>query len=149
MLVNLFLDAQRQPSKDPTKKQKNEEVATRCTTCSSSKNQQVGTSSQDAANTNTLQVPQYRVIGSSIIDPFDLGKKNHRQDRGSCIKRMYYFQRWKPRTTKSRKHISHFTVADPKQIPQSQQIPGHCLLCPQQFFTNQKFQMHAHYERLH
>ena len=43
---------------------------------------------------------------------------------------MYSLQRWKPRTVKAKKHISHFTVADPQQIPQSQQVPGHCLLCP-------------------
>ena len=61
---------------------------------------------------------------------------------------MYSLQRWKPRSIKFRKHISHFTVADPHQIPKSQQISGLCLLCPQQFFSNQKFCTHAHYQHL-
>ena len=57
--------------------------------------------------------------------------------------------RWKPRSIKSKKHMSHFTVANPHQIPPSQQIPGYYLLCPQQYYTIQKFRMHAHYEHLH
>ena len=89
------------------------------------------------------------MIGSAIITHFDLGKKSHQKERSAKKKRMYSLMRWKPQSVKSRKHMSHFTVADPNQMPASQEIPGYYLLCPQQYFTNQNFRMHAHYQCLH
>ena len=104
------------------------------------RSQQVGTSAANPTHDNTLEVLKYRVIGSAIITHFDLGKKSHQKERSAKQKRMYSLMRWKPQSVKSRKHMSHSTVADPNQMPASQEIPGYYLLCPQQYFTKSKFQ---------
>ena len=92
--------------------------------------QQVGTSSQDVANTNTLQVLQYRVIGSAIIDHFDLGKNSHRQDRGSCRKENVLFAKMED------SHFMLFFVMLSFIYP----VHGstHLVLCKFQIFTKEK-----------
>ena len=47
---------------------------TRHSSCKHSTRQQVSTSQNDGKG-NTLDVPEYRVIGSAIITHLDLGKK--------------------------------------------------------------------------
>ena len=78
--------------------------------------QQVSTS-QNGGKGNTLDVPEYRVIGSAVITHLDLGKGSYRKHRQSHKRRMYSLQKLKPRTVKSKKHILHSRVEDPQQTP--------------------------------
>ena len=47
-------------------------------------------------------------------------------------------------------HFSHFKLKSSKQkLPDIQKIPGHCVLCPKQFYTNLENMMWKYYQRVH
>ena len=109
----------------------------------SKKSKKVFSSKKDTTQESTKErvfgtievVPQSKSKSKMVVKDFT--KRSYRKDHGNKHLRNYFLQHWKPRTIKSSLYFSHFRLRSSKwKLPDIQKIPGHCVLCPKQFYTN-------------
>ena len=94
--------------------------------------------------------PKSKDKGKHTITIKDFAKHSTQKDQGNKRQRYYMFQRWKKRSDKKSRHFSHFKIDTSKnKLLDHQSIPGHCILCPKQFYMNVKGNMIRHFHRVH
>ena len=77
--------------------------------------------------------------------------RNYRRHKGKPVKRhKYIYRRWsKKKPENVRLHMSHLPSSKGLRIPEGQQMPGFCMLCPDKFYSGRLMLMIQHYNVVH
>ena len=79
----------------------------------------------------------------------DFAKCSSHKDQGNKRQRAYNLLRWKKHTNKNSMYFSHLKVGTSKnKLPKKQNILGHCILCPKQFYGNLESNLVRHFRRV-
>lgn len=79
----------------------------------------------------------------------ELGRRARRKDGKSSPSLEYKYRRWTERSSKKEVHKSHYIKPRSCILPEVQQFPGFCVLCPKQFYANELFRLEKHYTSVH
>ena len=78
-----------------------------------------------------------------------MGKKSLRKDGKGQKSGKYVYLQWKEAPFQGAVHTSHTSSNYKGPYKSKQKVPGHCLLCPRQFFGGNEREMTEHWQRVH
>ena len=83
--------------------------------------------------------------------PQSILQKNVRRDRvdEECIRLNIVYKRWRPLNPNQKMHLTVRDVEDSTEIPEEQEIPQWCVLCPKNWFLSNQIMTLAHYRAWH